>query len=104
MRTQYNENLSAKVVEKLMKILKQNSYAQLLRRLKDISSFDDFEIHIAANSNLDQRVYNRSSVNQVAAIWIEGNNLNISFKIDIIVHTHLGTRHRLKYHFSCYDP
>ena len=37
MRTQYNENLSAKVVEKLMKILKQNLYAQVLRRLEDIS-------------------------------------------------------------------
>ena len=53
MRTQYNENLSAKVVEKLMKILKQNLYPQVLRRLEDIS-FEDFEIHIAANSNLDQ--------------------------------------------------
>ena len=53
MRTQYNENLSAKVVEKLMEILKQNPYAQVLQKLEDISSFEDFEIHIAANSNLD---------------------------------------------------
>ena len=41
---QYNENLSTKVVEKLMKILKQNPYAQVLRRLEDKSSFEDFEI------------------------------------------------------------
>ena len=53
MRTQYNENLSAKVVDKLMKILKQNPYAQVLQKLEDISSFGDFKIHIAANSNLD---------------------------------------------------
>ena len=53
MRTKYNENLSAKIVEKLMKILKQNPYAQILRRVEDISSFEDFKIHIAANSNLD---------------------------------------------------
>ena len=66
-RTQYNENLSAKVVEKLMEILKQNSYAQVLRRLED-SSFKDFEIYIAVNFNLDQRVYNLSFVNQVVAI------------------------------------
>ena len=39
MRTQYNENLSAKVMEKLMEILKQNLYAQVLRRLENISSF-----------------------------------------------------------------
>ena len=53
MRTQYNENLSTKTVEKLMKILKQNPYAQVLWRLEDISSFEAFEIHIATNSNLD---------------------------------------------------
>ena len=36
MRTKYNESLSAKVVEKLMKILEQNPYTQVLRRLEDI--------------------------------------------------------------------
>ena len=78
MRTQYNRNLSEKVVEKLMKILEQNPYTQVLQRLENISSFEDFEIHIAVNSNLDQQVYNRPSADQVAAIWIEGNNSNIS--------------------------
>ena len=80
MRTQYNGNLSVKVVEKLMEILKQNPYAQVLRRLEDISSFEDFEIHIAVNSNLDQRVYNRSSVNQVAAIWLRGTTQTFHLK------------------------
>ena len=64
----YNENLSAKIVEKLMEILKQNPYTQVLRRLDDISSFENFEIHIAANLYLDQWVYNRSSIDQVASI------------------------------------
>ena len=54
------KTLITKVVEKLMEILKQNPYAQVLLRLEDKSSFKDFEIHIAANSNLDQRVYNCS--------------------------------------------
>ena len=65
-------------------------------------SFEAFEIHIAANSNLDQRVYNCSSIDKVAAIWVEGNNSNIPFEIDIIVHAHLGTQHKVKYHFGCY--
>ena len=42
------------------------------------SSFEDFEIHITANSNLDQRVYNRLSIDQVAAIQVKGNNSNIA--------------------------
>ena len=87
-----------------MKILKQNPYAQVLRRLEDISSFEDFEIHIAANSNLEQRVYNRLSVDKIATIWVKGNSSNIPFEINIIVHAHLGIRHMVKYHFSCYDP
>ena len=87
-----------------MEILKQNSYVQVLRRLENKSSFENFEIHIATNSNLDQRVYNCSSVDQVATIWVKGNNLSIPFEIDIIVHAHLGTRHRVNYHFGCYDP
>ena len=103
-RTQYNENLSAKVVEKLMEILEQNPYVQVLWRLDDISSFEDFEIHIAVNANLDQRVYNQSFADQVAAIWVEGNHLKISFERDIIVHAHSETRHKVKYHFDCYDP
>ena len=68
------------------------------------SSFEDFEIHIAVNANLDQRVYNRPSADQVAAIWVKGNNSNIPFERDIIVHAHSGTRYRVKYHFGCYDP
>ncbi|XP_022159216.1 uncharacterized protein LOC111025635 [Momordica charantia] len=42
-------------------------------------------------------------MNQVAAIWIEGNNKNISFKRDIVVHAHSGKRHRIQHYFSCYD-
>ena len=87
-----------------MEILDQNPYAQVLRRLEDISSFEKFEIHIAANANLDQRVYNQSSADQVAAIWIEGNNSNIPFERDIIIHAYSRTLHRIKYHFGCYDP
>ena len=75
-----------------------------MRRLEDISSFEDFEIHIAANANLDQRIYNWPPTDQVAAIWVEGNNSNILFEIDIIIHAHLRTRYKVKYNFGCYDP
>ena len=87
-----------------MEILEQNPHAQVLRILKDISSFKDFKIHIAVNANLDQRIYNQSSADQVVAIWVEGNNSNIPFEKDIIVHAHSRTQHKVKYHFDCYDP
>ncbi|XP_019242637.1 PREDICTED: uncharacterized protein LOC109222777, partial [Nicotiana attenuata] len=81
-----------------------NPYAQFFCQLKDHSSFQDLQIRIAANATLDQRVYNKSSVDQIAAIWIDGNNPNVPFDREIIVHEHSGNKHRVKYYYGCYDP
>lgn len=81
-----------------------NPYAQFFQQLKDHSSFKDLQIRIASNSKLDQRVYNKPLVDQVAAIWIDGNNPNIPFDRDIIVHEHSGNKHRVKHYYGCYDP
>lgn len=71
---------------------------------RHVTSFKNFKIYIVSNINLDQRVYNIPTADQVAAIWIEGNHGNIPFERDIIVHAHSGNRHRVKHYFSCYDP
>ncbi|PHT76347.1 hypothetical protein T459_19869 [Capsicum annuum] len=81
-----------------------NPYAQFFCQLKDHSSFQNLEIRIASNAKLDQRVYNKPSVDQVAAIWIDGNNPNVPFDREIIVHEHSGNIHRVKHYYGCYDP
>ncbi|KAM3395232.1 hypothetical protein P3S68_004237 [Capsicum galapagoense] len=68
-----------------------NPYAQFFCQLKDHSSFQNLEIRIASNAKLDQRVYNKPSVDQVATIWIDGNNPNVPFDREIIVHEHSGS-------------
>lgn len=42
-------------------------------------------------------------MDQVAAIWIGGNNNNIQFKRDIVVCAHSGKCHIIQHYFSCYD-
>ncbi|KAH0767034.1 hypothetical protein KY290_002952 [Solanum tuberosum] len=97
-------NLSEEVMEKIRKIMEQNPYAEFFTQLKHHSSFQNIEIRIAANASLDQRVYNKPSVDQVAAIWVDGNNPNIPFERDIVVHEHSGSKHRVKHYYGCYDP
>ncbi|KAL0346417.1 UNVERIFIED_CONTAM: hypothetical protein Scaly_1657700 [Sesamum calycinum] len=82
-------------VENRMRILENSSICEatvqkLLRYLKDVK--------------LDQRVYNSPTADQVAAIWVEGNDDDIPFERDIIVHSHSGHRHRIKHYYGCYDP
>lgn len=52
---------------------------------------------------LVQRVYNSSSIDQVDAIWIEGNTPNLAHECDIIIHTHSGHKHTLKHYYGCYE-
>ncbi|XP_049350419.1 uncharacterized protein LOC125815062 [Solanum verrucosum] len=97
-------NLSEEVMKKIRKIMEQNPYAKFFTQLKHHSNFQNLEIRIAANASLDQRVYNKPSVDQVAAIWVDGNNPNISFERDIVVHEHSGNKHQVKHYYGCYDP
>ncbi|KAF7152941.1 hypothetical protein RHSIM_Rhsim01G0079700 [Rhododendron simsii] len=63
-----------------MDMFSANPYAMFLRRL-DQSSLDSYRIHIRTDVKLDQRVYNSPSADQVAAIWIEGNNANVTHEL-----------------------
>ncbi|XP_075080354.1 replication protein A 70 kDa DNA-binding subunit B-like [Nicotiana tabacum] len=73
-------NLSEEIVAKIRKIMDENPYAQFFSQLKDQPTFQNLQVRIAATAFLDQRVYNKPTVDQVAAIWIDGNNPNIHLK------------------------
>ncbi|XP_020245001.1 uncharacterized protein LOC109823124 [Asparagus officinalis] len=92
------------VMKMVMEILKDNPYATVLRSLRDLESFKDIRVCIATNTKLDQRVYNTPTSNEVAAIWIEGNNSNVPFEREIVIHEHSGQRHYVKHYYGCYDP
>ena len=89
--------LSESFTQKLTEILKDNPYVNFFRSLKDLESIEDAHIHLATNVQVDQRVNNLSGGDQVATIWIEGNN-NIQFKRDIVVHAHSRERHIIQHY------
>ncbi|XP_073301543.1 uncharacterized protein [Primulina huaijiensis] len=88
----------------LMDALKRNPYAELLSRINVFSSIDDIRLHICKNAVLDQRRYNSPTADQVAAIWVEGNDPNISYDRDIVIYGHDGRTHKIQHYFGCYDP
>ncbi|KAL0277960.1 UNVERIFIED_CONTAM: hypothetical protein Sradi_7309600, partial [Sesamum radiatum] len=104
MRILENSSICEATVQKLLRVLEGNPYAKIFRRLKDYPSVKDIQLHISKDVKLDQRVYNSPTADQVAAIWVEGNDGDIPFERDIIVHSHSGHRHRIKHYYGCYDP
>ncbi|XP_020266738.1 uncharacterized protein LOC109842248 [Asparagus officinalis] len=96
--------LSENTMKTIMKILEDNPYAKILRRLKDVPTLRELQICISKNTNLDQRIYNSPTAEQVAAIWIEGYNPNEPLNREIIIQEHSGQRHQVKHYYSCYDP
>nr|XP_027120740.1 uncharacterized protein LOC113737757 [Coffea arabica] len=97
-------NLNERIVKKLMEILEENPFARFLRKLKDYPSLDNLQVCIKKDVSLDQRVYNSSTADQVAAIWIESNDPSENVQRDIIVHAHSGAPYRVKHYYGCYDP
>ncbi|XP_020275831.1 uncharacterized protein LOC109850265 [Asparagus officinalis] len=87
-----------------MDIFEGNPYAKFLRKLNNFPSLEDFKIIINRDAAVDQRVYNSPTVDQVAAVWIEGNNDNVPYEREIVVHSHSGKNHQVKHYFGCYDP
>ncbi|KAG5560902.1 hypothetical protein RHGRI_004059 [Rhododendron griersonianum] len=85
-------DLSESIVRKLMEVLSENPYAQVLHTLEK-RPLESYRIHIQSSVKLDQRVYNSPSVDQVAGIWIEGNNANVPFEREIVIHEHFGVQY-----------
>ena len=96
--------LSDHIATKIKQVMESNPYAQIFCQLKNQTSFHYFQHRIAANASLDQWVYNIPSLSQVAAILIDGNNPNIPFDREIIVHENSGYKQGIKHFFGCYDP
>ncbi|KAF7151703.1 hypothetical protein RHSIM_Rhsim02G0156100 [Rhododendron simsii] len=57
---------------------------ELQNRRLDQSSLDSYRIHIRTDVKVDQRVYNSPPADQVAAIWIEGNNATVSHELILV--------------------
>ncbi|GAA0145810.1 hypothetical protein LIER_05912 [Lithospermum erythrorhizon] len=78
-------NVDQNLMHKIKRILVKNPYVKIFRRLQNFSLLHGVRLHISKDTKLDQRVYNSPTADQVASIWIEGNNPYISIEREIVV-------------------
>lgn len=79
-------------MHKTRNIMEANPYTEFFSQLKEQKNIQNIEICIDANTSLYQRVNNKPLVDQVTTIWIDGNNPNIPFQRDIVVHENSGNK------------
>lgn len=103
-RVQRMPNLDRNIVKKLIVILSNNPYSKVFRSLGELQTLDTCGITLNTSVELDQRVYNKPSSSQVAAVWVEGNGDNSAFRRSIVVFGKSDRPKIVNYYFGCYDP
>jgi hypothetical protein len=66
-------------------------------------NLQDYRIELNADKKLDQRRYNLPVSSEVAAIWVEGNDLANRFKHSITLYGNNNER-SIQATEGCYDP
>ena len=64
--------LRESIIQKVMNILEHNPYAQFFHGLREVRNLDTYRIVMRKLLGVDQRVFNKPTVSQVAALWVEG--------------------------------
>nr|XP_027126011.1 uncharacterized protein LOC113742372 [Coffea arabica] len=96
--------LTESILQKTMNLMQQNPYARFFRGLREVHNLDTYRIVLRTHPGLDQRVFNKPTVSQVAALWVEGEENGETSRRDIRVYTHGGHSHNIQYYYGCYDP
>lgn len=92
------------LVEKLIHILAINPYATFFRSLNDVQDLNEYTIALEADPVIDQRVFNKPTVSQVAGIWLESNDSSQCISQHIQVYPKYNRPQIIKHYFACYDP
>ena len=103
-RMAFSAKLSETVVLKLIEVMKNNSYACFFRILRHVPNLESHQIVLKTHCDSDQRVFNKPTVSQVAALWVEGEGAEQTYSRHIQVYTNGGESRRVQYYYGCYDP
>ncbi|XP_027076803.1 uncharacterized protein [Coffea arabica] len=96
--------LSESVIKKLITVFQHNPYARFFRNLCHIPNLDSYKIVLHTLPGLDQRVYNKPTESQVAALWVEGEENGENSRRNRQVYTCGGSPRNIQYYYGCYDP
>lgn len=73
-RTRWSPHLDAGMIKKILEIQQDNPYVHTFKRLGEVQNFDEYRIELNTSISMDQRGFNALAMEQVAAIWLDGND------------------------------
>ncbi|KAL6645873.1 hypothetical protein ACP70R_017481 [Stipagrostis hirtigluma subsp. patula] len=103
-RFRHSPNLDRDVIRRLVEILKDNPYSQTFRSLGGVEDLEEYRIELNTDMRLDQQRYNVPISSEVAAIWVEGNELHRYFDRSIVLFGNDNKRYSIQPYYGCYDP
>ena len=78
--------LDTSMIRLILRILQNNPYVLLFKNLGSVSNIAEYNIELNTSISIDQRRYNAPGMDQVAAIWMDGNDPQQRFSRSIIIY------------------
>ncbi|XP_073277631.1 uncharacterized protein [Primulina huaijiensis] len=103
-RMRISSKFKETLIEKMINILTVHLYANFFRSLNSIDNLHDYKITLQADPAIDQRVFNKPTVSQVAGIWLESDESEQYASQHIQVYPKDSQTQIIKHYFACYDP
>jgi hypothetical protein len=103
-RMNRSPHLDANVIYTLLNIMQHNPYVQAFKSLGTLTNLDCYAIELNTSISVDQRRYNAPAMEQVAAIWFDGNDPQQRFERSIVIYGKENQPHYIRPYHGCYDP
>jgi hypothetical protein len=84
--------------------MQHNQYVQAFKNSSTLTNLDCYAIELNTSVFVDQRRYNAPTVEQVAAIWFDGNDPQQRFERSIVIYGKENQPHYIRPYHGCYDP
>jgi hypothetical protein len=103
-RVKRSPHLDANVIRTIFYIMQHNLYVQAFKSLGTLANLDYCAIELNTCISVDQRRYNVPTMEQVAAIWFDGNDPQQRFERSIVIYGKENQPHYIRAYHGCYDP
>jgi hypothetical protein len=91
------------VITMLVNTLKGNPYSEGLKIMGQLEDADDYHISLNLYPQKDQRTYNLLVASEVAAVWVEGQDLLRQFDREVCLHQNNQQITRIQSYNASYD-
>ena len=85
-RVKRSPKLDTSMIRLILRILQDNPYVLLFKNLGSVPNIVEYNIELNTSISIDQRRYNAPKMDQVAAIWMDGNDPQQRFSRSIIIY------------------